>query len=71
MISIVSSIETEQNGYSFYLVVKYKTHPIQIKKSTGTIVVNDIESTGTYQVMYINDTWKVLKISENCDSWYF
>lgn len=68
---LTTNAEMEQRGHSFYLVCKYKTQPIKIKKSTGTIVVNDIPSTGTYQAMYIEDMWKILKISDDCDSWYF
>lgn len=70
-VELTTSPEMQQKGYNFYLVVKYKTKPIIIKKSNGSVSVSDIPSTGTYQAMYIEDNWKLLKISDDYDSWYF
>lgn len=70
-VEITTLPEIQQRGYSFYLITKYKTNPIVIKKSTGSVSISDLPTTGTYQIMYINDMWKALKISDDCDSWYF
>ena len=69
--TVKTSVEMEQEGYSFYLVTKYMTQPIQVKKSTGTVSIPSLTTIGVYQVMFINGGWKALRISEDADTWYF
>ena len=69
--TVKTSTQMEQEGYSFYLVTKYMTEPIQVKKSTGTVSIPSLTTTGVYQVMFINGGWKALRISEDTETWYF
>ncbi len=63
-VTIKTNPDMQQAGHSFLVCVNYHTNPIKIQKATGTTVINDVGEVGTYMIMYINESWHKIKISD-------
>lgn len=64
-VNLKTTSSFEKTGNSFIVSCRYYTNPISISKSTGTKIIENLGSSGTFLLMYFDDIWQAIKISDN------